>query len=750
MPIALSATVEASAGAGSLPRVRLDVTGAPAGPTPKYASNFATVDGWTTGANGTLSVAGGVATMGTTGPPTAVFSRTVTGLTIGTAYTFSVLVDPQVAGAQVQIGESVLGTYTAWTTPAGTSPFGTFYALSYTFTATATSHTIQIRTRPGVGAPYTQAFAVKDARVVATAWAGTRIVRTDANGAGVTVRGSSDYASTAYTVHDYDAALLGLVTYTATDGNGATATATTTHAPYLTNLATNPSAETAGAATERRRNLFPNPSASVNATNVGAGYGTGGAGTITRQTSGSPSALGTFFRQTWSAAPSAANGLFVANSAAGARFAVAPGDVWSASIAFRSSIATSHKLGIVYADAGNVQIGGANYGADVAVAAGAWATVTTSGTVAPAGAANAYLIAVPATGAALPVIGTTHDYTLFTAVKEATAGPGFDGDTATDGAYTFAWTGTAGASASTASASTPTTWGSGLASTRVLRDSTRSSGGAYAVRGEWLVGAALSGAVLATVATVAGKTYTFSCDVWIPAGSPPAQLTAYFVTASPSTITTTGQWVRASHTFTATAASTSVGVTNAGAVSDEGRAVWVDRLVVVEGTVAPDYFDGSTVAADPAVAAYWTGTPNASTSIQTSPKAGAGVWLTLPATVLVPNVAPPANVAVLFVTELDQSRDSNGTIHKIIGRADPLGNPGPLATREGTITLFAPDYLTAKATVDLLDAGDVALLRQPDFAGMDMHFLTRSAAIRQTAARRRWTVAVSYQEVTAP
>jgi hypothetical protein len=71
--VAISATVELSAGAGSIPRVRLDVTGAPAGPAANYASNFATVDGWTAGANGTVSVAGGVATFTATGPPTAVF-----------------------------------------------------------------------------------------------------------------------------------------------------------------------------------------------------------------------------------------------------------------------------------------------------------------------------------------------------------------------------------------------------------------------------------------------------------------------------------------------------------------------------------------------------------------------------------------------------------------------------------------------------------------------------------------------------
>jgi hypothetical protein len=746
--VAISATVELSAGAGSIPRVRLDVTGAPAGPAANYASNFATVDGWTAGANGAVSVAGGVATFTATGPPTAVFSRTVTGLTIGTVYAFTVLVDPLAAGAQVQLGESVTGGVTAWTTPAGVSPYGTYYALSYTWTATATSHTIQVRTRPSTNGAYTQAFNVKDARVAPASWVGTSITRTDANGTNVPVRSSGNVGATSYTVHDYEAALLGELVYTVTDGNGVTASSSpTSHAAWLTNLVTNPSAEAGGAGVERRRNQFTNPSASVNTANVGAGYGTGGAGTFTRQAGGSPSGLGTYFRQAWTTAPSAAASIFVANSGGAARFAVAPGDVWSASVAFRTSLTSSHKLGIVFADAGFVQIGGANYGADVAAPAGQWVTLSSSGVTAPAGAAYAYLIAVPATGAALPIVGTTHDYTLFTAVKEAVAGAGFDGDTVGAAGLTYAWTGAAGASSSTVTGATATGYGVGLSSTLLTRDSTLVRAGAYALRADWTAGVALSGAALFTVPTVAGNVYTVGAWVYAPAGSPDVALTAYFVSGGPSTATKDA-WVWLTHTFTATASSTAVGITNATAAGAGARA-YLDGLVAVAGDRLPSYFDGSSDPDAPLSSSYWTGAADASTSVLTGPKASPGVWLTLPAT-YVAGVSPPVNVAVLAVTTYDEDRESGGSLHRIINRPDPIANPGPLSDRSGTMTIWCDSYAAAKRIGDVLAAGDVGLVRQPDFPGLDVYFTPRRVSVRTAGARLRWTVQLAYEEVAAP
>jgi hypothetical protein len=743
---AISATVELSAGAGSIPRVRLDVTGAPAGPAANYASNFATVDGWTAGANGTVSVAGGVATFTATGPPTAVFSRTVTGLTIGTVYAFTVLVDPLAAGAQVQLGESVTGGVTAWTTPAGVSPYGTYYALSYTWTATATSHTIQVRTRPSTNGAYTQAFNVKDARVAPASWVGTSITRTDANGANVPVRSSGNVGATSYTVHDYEAALLGELVYTVTDGNGVTASSSpTSHAAWLTNLVTNPSAETAAAGVERRRNVVTNPSASVNVTGLGVGYGTGGAGTGTRQTSGSPAGSGAFFRQAWTTAPTGSNGLFFANSTA--RFAVAPGDVWSGSVMVRSSVASTHKLGLVFADAGAVQIGGANYGADFTLPANVWTAVSFSGAVAPAGAALGYLIAVPTATAPLPVVGETHDYTLLTAVKEAVAAGGFDGDTPDAAGLDYGWTGTAGASASTVTATPPAGYSTGLASTLLTRDPSVVRAGAYALRADWQAGAALSGAALFTVPTVAGNVYTVGAWVYAPAGSPDVALTAYFVSGGPSTATKDA-WVWLTHTFTATASSTAVGITNATAAGAGARA-YLDGLVAVAGDRLPSYFDGSSDPDAPLSSSYWTGAADASTSVLTGPTASPGVWLTLPAT-YVAGVSPPVNVAVLAVTTYDEDRESGGSLHRIINRPDPIANPGPLSDRSGTMTIWCDSYAAAKRIGDVLAAGDVGLVRQPDFPGLDVYFTPRRVSVRTAGARLRWTVQLAYEEVAAP
>lgn len=148
-----------------------------------------------------------------------------------------------------------------------------------------------------------------------------------------------------------------------------------------------------------------------------------------------------------------------------------------------------------------------------------------------------------------------------------------------------------------------------------------------------------------------------------------------------------------------------------------------------------------------------------------------GVWLTLPATAwgvpgkfdlikdklhggpgtpsspLIPRFAP----ATMVLTTSETS-DTNGSIHKIVGRADPLVNAGPLAYRNGTMDVFCQDYDEADAIRSLLANGDVALLRQGDFPGMDLYFVTTSLTVRsqQPTPSQRWVASITFQEVVAP
>lgn len=228
---ALAATYQA--GTALLPpRVLLQVTAAPS-LTASYVSNFAaSVDGWTGPGGSTLTFNQSPNTalrlQGAAGVTTT-FSRTVTGLTIGQTYRYSLMAN-QTAGSSVTL--SVTGKVGG--TIARPSPRS---AMAYSFVATATSHVLTITINPGktpVGSPGVVADVLVDTVVVirSSGWQGTTIRRTDANGTSVVVRendGGQDAVGTSgsatMTVTDYEAALTGPVSYTVTDGNGGTATA---------------------------------------------------------------------------------------------------------------------------------------------------------------------------------------------------------------------------------------------------------------------------------------------------------------------------------------------------------------------------------------------------------------------------------------------------------------------------------------------------------------------------------------------
>jgi hypothetical protein len=129
-----------------------------------------------------------------------------------------------------------------------------------------------------------------------------------------------------------------------------------------------------------------------------------------------------------------------------------------------------------------------------------------------------------------------------------------------------------------------------------------------------------------------------------------------------------------------------------------------------------------------------------------------GVWLTLPATA-VPTTTPPQFAQLTMITDLDETADSNGSLHVVIGRSDPLANPGPMTLRAGTLTLFVDTYTQARALRLLLKSGEIALLRQPTFPGMDLYFTARRITIAPDPAEtspRHWTVTMTYAEVLAP
>ena len=165
--------------------------------------------------------------------------------------------------------------------------------------------------------------------------------------------------------------------------------------------------------------------------------------------------------------------------------------------------------------------------------------------------------------------------------------------------------------------------------------------------------------------------------------------------------------------------------------------VW-DFEAALTGTVSYTVVDGAGVSTTGTVAA-------------TAPQA----WLSV-----VPDgipskgpTAPPSAAAVPLVTGYTDATASIGQLHQIIDRRDPVGNPGPHSLRTGSLELFAQDFAQALAIREQLLAGDVVLLRQPTYPGMDAYLVATRAALAAADPDldpMRWLVSVDFTEVARP
>lgn len=122
---------------------------------------------------------------------------------------------------------------------------------------------------------------------------------------------------------------------------------------------------------------------------------------------------------------------------------------------------------------------------------------------------------------------------------------------------------------------------------------------------------------------------------------------------------------------------------------------------------------------------------------------GVDTWLSVP--------TAPANAVILdLVTGLESEQESMGTVHEVIGRADPLPVLGGLRARQGEIGLWCQDWAAAAAVARLHGHSAVMLLRQPDYAGLDLWYVPTSVRVQPSddlTAVRRWVVSVGYREV---
>jgi hypothetical protein len=238
---------------------------------------------------------------------------------------------------------------------------------------------------------------------------------------------------------------------------------------------------------------------------------------------------------------------------------------------------------------------------------------------------------------------------------------------------------------------------------------------------------------------VIGKVYTASCYVWIVSG--PAVKFGELFTGGTMSAATTGVWQRVSYTWTAYSTVHFIGGEVTG--STAGQSVHMDALLVEEGPSLLPYFDGATTPAGSKTYG-WAGTAHASPSVET----------TTTAVTIVAPLGMPSTVDLQMVTDYDEASESGGSLHEIIGRSDPIANPGALRTRAGNVTLWCSDYTAANAVKSLLRSGETALLRQGDHPDLDLYFTARRVSLSpdpsESTVPRRWSASIEYAEVLAP
>lgn len=190
-------------------------------------------------------------------------------------------------------------------------------------------------------------------------------------------------------------------------------------AAAITNLATNPSLETA-------------------TTNWG-NYIAGGAATTSRQTTGGYSGNG-FYRMSWTTATTAVSGGFYPFGMGAGNMTA--GTTYTASVWVRSSKDQTMRPQLTFRDSANVTVGSLN-GSNVSVLANTWTRLSISG-VAPANTNSALMTAYANTGGSFWQPGDTLDGDAAMLTEGSSLATYADG-TSTD----WAWNGTAHASFST-------------------------------------------------------------------------------------------------------------------------------------------------------------------------------------------------------------------------------------------------------------------------------------------------------------
>lgn len=368
-----------------------------------------------------------------------------------------------------------------------------------------------------------------------------------------------------------------------------------------TNLATNPSMETASGTVNVRTNLATNPSFAA-ATTGWFTYGTGSPA-ISWQSGAGATGNG-FARATFGGTSSVGDGGFY-----GSDTTVVAGNVCSSSMWVRANKSTRVSLGIEWRTAGAFI--SQDFGAEVILTANTWTLLTITNKTAPGSAVIARLIvgARTGTGSVAWVASDTFDIDGVLLEQSAVVGQYFDGATpitnlVTNPSFetdTTGWTGNTGSPTLTAS---PDRAYVGVNSLKAVSTT-----------------ASADIAVAVVVTLTPGVTYTLSYYVY----SADARTSYFDVAATNLNLSNVGSksvpantWTRVSATFTTTSNMTGAAtfyLHNGGGPAVTGSIVYIDAVLLEKTDVlSPVFYEGQ---GD--FTYVWSGTANASTSYQQAP-----------------------------------------------------------------------------------------------------------------------------------
>ena len=179
--------------------------------------------------------------------------------------------------------------------------------------------------------------------------------------------------------------------------------------------------------TVERTNLVPNPRVQNNTTGWGVNPAAGAVVVLSHQASGGPTGGG-FARGTWTTAPTVSGYATRADGrTTGGAMAAVAGQVYSASIYARASVAQKISCYLFFVNASNLVIGSAIVGPSVDMSANTWTRLVVEGATAPAGTVNAIVGAYTVSGTALLPTGGTLDATMAQLEPAATVTSYFDG-----------------------------------------------------------------------------------------------------------------------------------------------------------------------------------------------------------------------------------------------------------------------------------------------------------------------------------